>query len=231
MSFSYYPTILKSFSFTPLPWTVLAGVSYCTLFFFFFQITVFLSHSTSAGAKLCIKNLIWWDTLTLHVCVLDSNQSCSQPTSQFKRSRQFPCLLVASVVVCCSSAERQEASVHCCCWEALCWAGPGQPAWLKAAATAVSLCWAQSPLCSTHCDEQKPPCCTHSWTHTHTARPSSAATSSVHYCHSFLTIPNSAHWLFSVGIIILIIRIILLSIALIVWRHTLFGKDGSTKSC
>lgn len=124
----------------------------------------------------------------------------------------FPCLLVASVVARCASAEAQEPKVHCCYWEAGCWSGLGQSACLKAAATAVSLCWAQSPLCSTHSDEQKPTCCTQSWTDTHkrmhthwssNARPSSTATPSLHCCHSFFTIQNSTHGLFSVGIIII----------------------------
>ena len=156
----------------------------------------------------------------------------SRPISQ--RVSLPPCLLVASVVARCASAIRQEASVCCCCcWEAGCWAGLGQSACLKAAATAVSLCWAQSPLCSTHSDEQKPPCCSQSWTDTHkhmhtlrspNARPSSTATPSVRYCHSFLTVQNSTHWLFSEGIINFIIWIVLLTIVLIVWRRTLFGK-------
>lgn len=68
-------------------------------------------------------------------------------------------------------------------------------------------------------DEQKPPCCTHTWTGTHkseNAMPSSTATPPARYCHSFLTKQNSAHGMVSVGVIIFIIWIILLTTVLIV---------------
>lgn len=54
------PPILFSLSLTPLPCTVLPGFSICAQLFFcyFFFLFIFLSHSTSSGAKLHIKSLI-----------------------------------------------------------------------------------------------------------------------------------------------------------------------------
>ena len=201
---------------------------------------VFLSYSPSARAKLHIKSLIWSDALFLLVFALDSNQHVSQQANQSKRGcLGFLASLWPLVAHCCLT-EGQEASVRCCCcrWEAACWAGSGHSACLEAAATAVSLCWAQSPLCSAHSDEQKPPCCTQSHMQTltqthrpHIARPSFTATPSEHYSHSFLTMKNSTHGLFSLGFIIFIISIVLPNIVLIMWWHALFGEGGRAKPC
>lgn len=119
MSLSYYPSILCSLSLSPLPCTVNSWIHHL----YFFLIMLFLSHSSSSGAKLYIKSLICSDALTVHVWVLDSYQHVSQLANQSEERRQselpgFPCLLVPLLLTRCALAERQEASVYCCCSEA-----------------------------------------------------------------------------------------------------------------
>lgn len=76
--------------------------------------------------------MIWSSCSVLWIC---TNILVSRPISQRREDwsglPEFPHLLGAAVVPRCGSTERQEASVHCCCyWEAGCWTSRANlPAW------------------------------------------------------------------------------------------------------
>lgn len=103
---------------------------------------------SSAEAKLHSNDLMYlgsnsasWNWTSVFV----SRPNISRSRGWSQGCLSFPTSCVASVAARCVSAERQEASVCCCCWEAGCWQGHFS---LKTHATAVSLCYAQSLLCS-----------------------------------------------------------------------------------
>lgn len=170
--------------------------------------------------------MIWSSCSVLWIC---TNILVSRPISQRREDwsglPEFPHLLGAAVVPRCGSTERQEASVHCCCyWEAGCWTSRANlPAWRllqllfhcaqHRAHSVEQQWWAEATMLHSHMDR-----------HTQIWECHATATPPARYCHSFLTKQNSAHGMVSVGVIIFIIWIILLTTVLIVWRHTLFGE-------
>lgn len=227
MSFSYYPPILLSLSLTPLPCTVLPEFSICALFFI--KIAAFLILAAQEPSSLL--KALYDRTLSLCMCGswICTSMLVSRPISQRKGKQSEPAWVSLPSCGLCGSSLRlsretrgfspllvlrgrvlgrarpiclPEGCCHCC---------------LIVLSTEPTL------FHSTVMSRSHHAALSHGLTHTNTCTYTSLrmpgplpATPSACYCHSFLTIPNSTHGLFSVGIINFIIWIVLLTIVLIV---------------